>query len=111
MAKANEKIILVHLDAAADPQVEVDRDVGGRSTMKWRKEDPTQDFVFKNIDFDPSLPFTLKQLKDHKIEVENSLAAGKYSYTLTVEDVAGNLYTTTEQGGPPGPGDKPVLRN
>jgi len=106
-----DKTIHVYFDTTKNPPVQVDPIVLGRSKMKWRKEDSSQDFTFKNIDFDPSEPFSLTKVDDDKIDADNTLAPGDFKYTLTIEASDGTLYTTTEAAPPPGAGDKPVIRN
>ncbi|HKJ18219.1 MAG TPA: hypothetical protein VJ984_12770 [Xanthomonadales bacterium] len=112
------KTIYVRLDITDNPAVQVDPVVLGRAKMKWRPEGDGDDFEFVNIDFDPSDPFTLTKLRPGKINVDNNLAPNPptpvdgFEYTITVRDDNGDLHTTTEtSGGPPAPGDRPVIRN
>jgi hypothetical protein len=108
--KKDSKTLYVYLNTAANPPVQVDPVVLGRSKLKWRKEDEDQDFEFKSINFNPSGPFSDKEVEDDKINVKNDGTAGDYKYTLIVETSDGTQYSTTEAG-PPAPGDKPVIRN
>ena len=107
-----DKTIYVYLDTSRNPPERVDPIVLGRSKMKWRKESDSPDFDFVGIEFIPKEPFEIKKDTASKINVDNDLTEGDYEYILTVRAEAdGQEYDTTEIDPPPGPGDKPVIRN
>jgi len=109
------KTLYVTLDINSDPRVKVDRDVGGKPKMKWRKDDDSVDFDFVSITGLPSDVFEITEESKNKINVTNlGTGDGKiYPYTLTIKHEQDGVWTnyTTNQVTPIQTGGKPVIRN
>ena len=107
-----KKTVYVSLKRANNPQVTIRSKVDGKDEMKWRKDYKSEHFEFVAIDDLPASFVTTKETKK-KINVTNDLSnGGDHKYTITVKNRHGE-FTSTEKhdGGPPAPGDKPVIRN
>ena len=105
------KIIYVSLDIEGKPAVRVDPIILGKKIMKWRRESGSVGFKFNSISDLPA-DFEVKKVSNKKINVINKAGEGDFEYTISVK-FNGVIHTTTVQPevGPPGPGDKPVIRN
>ena len=107
-----KKTVYVTLNRSKNPQVSIRSTVEGENEMRWRKDYKSEHFEFVAIDDLPDSFVTTKETKK-KINVTNDLSnGGKHEYTITVENRHGT-FTSTEknEGVPPAPGDKPVIRN